>query len=118
LYDINLLLALDKLGFADTDEADWSAAAVASNPESEQFLEKVTAFAGKLQDGVQALGYSKPLDAFVNVPAIENLLAPAPVITTTHSPSNSYAWCESLKKMMPYDAKGCPPSESAQKHQG
>lgn len=75
IYDLNLLLNLSHLGYPKTDISDWTEYALSQNNEKKQLIEKVTAWAKKLQDGVnKAIEYRKPQDAFSDVPPIAELI--------------------------------------------
>ena len=76
LYDLTLYFNLNKFGFPGTTSADWSAGAVATDPQKKQTIDKIVAWAKQLQDGVnKAIAFSKPQDAFDAVPPIQTLLA-------------------------------------------
>ena len=75
LYDINLLLALDKLGFPNSKDADWAASQINNDNTKKQFIKKIGAWGEQLQDAVnKALAFNKPQDAFQKVPPIDTLL--------------------------------------------
>lgn len=81
VYDMKLLLNLDQLGFPQTELHDWTKDNIARDRAKKQLIEKVTDWANELQDGVnKAIDYSKPKDAFKNVPSLSYLL---PVIGET-----------------------------------
>ena len=74
LYRLRLLINPEFLGFAGTSSGDWSRDALTRNPERARFVERVTAFAMQIQDAVrEAIAYSKPKDAFKNVPSFMDL---------------------------------------------
>lgn len=75
IYDLNLLLSLSQLGFPRTEIQDWTENVVSQDIEKKKLLGKVTDWAKKLQDGVnKAIEYSKPLNAFSEVPPINSLI--------------------------------------------
>ncbi len=75
LYDLSVYLSLKKMGFPNPSVSDWSAAAVAADPQKQQTIAKVVAWGRQLQDAVNtAIGFSKPQNAFDNVPAVYTLL--------------------------------------------
>jgi hypothetical protein len=79
LYDINLLLALDKLGFPNSKDADWTTSQISNDAPKMQFIKKIGAWGEQLQDAVNlALAFSKPQDVFQKVPSIDTLLPPEP----------------------------------------
>jgi hypothetical protein len=123
LYDIRLLLALDKFGFPDSTDTEWSAFSLASDARKKQFVDALTAWAMQLQDSVNlAMGFDKPQDVFQKVPPVDSLLPtlvqpsprgskqsiamPSPV--PVRSSGTSYVYCESMKKMIAEDGTACP----------
>lgn len=75
LYDLRLLLNLDKLGFPGTGIPDWTGEAVKQDQAKTRLIENVSAWAKLLQEGVgKANDYGKPIDAFAKVPPIIELL--------------------------------------------
>lgn len=75
LYDLTLLMSLNKLGFPGTTIADWSREAISHDPKKKAFVDRATAWATQLQDAVNnAMAFSKPQDVFVGVPPIQTLL--------------------------------------------
>jgi hypothetical protein len=74
MYDMQLLLNAAGLGAGETTAADWSKDALARHADRSKLLDKVTAWARKLQDAVKlAIAFSKPRDAFKNVPSFREL---------------------------------------------
>lgn len=85
IYDLNLLLNLSQLGFPKTEVLDWTENAISQDVEKKKLIEQVTGWAKKLQDGVnKAIEYSKPQNAFSDVPPITSLI---PVINMMTSES-------------------------------
>lgn len=74
LYDLSLLLSMEKLGFSNGTPSDWSESAVANDPKKKAFLLKAIAWGTQLQDAVNsAMAFSKPQDVFAKVPTIQAL---------------------------------------------
>lgn len=74
LYVIDLNMNPAVLGFADTEPADWTPAAVKAAPERAAFVQRLQKWAEALQDSSdRALDFSKPQDAFANVPSFRTL---------------------------------------------
>lgn len=75
LYDLRLLLNLDKLGFPDTGLHDWTDEKIKQDQAKMRLIENVSIWAKLLQEGVEkANDYGKPKDAFAKVPPISELL--------------------------------------------
>jgi hypothetical protein len=75
IYDLNLLFNLSYLGFPQTEITDWTEDSISRDVKKKQLMEKITAWAKKLQDGVsKAIEYNKPQNAFEDVPPISDLL--------------------------------------------
>ena len=73
-YRLRLLINPEFLGFPGTSSGDWSGDALTRNPERARFVERVTTYAKQIQDAVrEAIAYSKPKDAFKNVPSFMDL---------------------------------------------
>lgn len=124
LYEIRLLLALDKLGFPDATEAEWSTSSLDNDVKKKQLIVQLTAWAMQLQDNVNlAIGFNKPQDAFQRVPPIDSLLPTLeqPSVGSSNqattlqrpkparNPGTTYVYCESMKKMVSEDGAACPP---------
>jgi hypothetical protein len=87
LYDISLLLALEKLGFPNSKDADWGPGQISNDAAKKQFIKNIATWGEQLQDAVNlALAFSKPQDVFQKVPSIDTLLAPDPSATAQPSP--------------------------------
>lgn len=90
LYRLRLLINPEFLGFPGTSSADWSSDALTRNPERARFVERVTTYAKQIQDAVrEAIAYSKPKDAFKNVPSFMDLRFPVASSTGTAPSSQS-----------------------------
>jgi hypothetical protein len=75
LYDIVLLLAMDKLGFPNSYDAQWTSQQIGSDPDRKHFVEKIGAWGALLQEAVnRALAFSKPQDVFLQMPSIDTLI--------------------------------------------
>lgn len=75
LYDLNLLLNVEYLGFPDTGVYDWTDDSISRDSRKKKLIEKLIDWATRLQDGVsKAIDYKKPKDAFDNVPLLSELL--------------------------------------------
>ncbi|WP_394791391.1 hypothetical protein [Rhodoferax sp.] len=75
LYQISMLVSLAPLGFPNTGVSDWTPASVAADAEKKKLIDKVSQWAQLLQDGVdKAMAYSKPQNAFDDVPPLRSLL--------------------------------------------
>jgi hypothetical protein len=86
LYMVQLLLALDKLGFPNSKDSDWTTSQIDNDAAKKQFIEKIGAWGSQLRDAVDmALDYSKPQDIFQKVPSIDILLAPEQTVNITSS---------------------------------
>ena len=87
LYDISLLLALEKLGFPNSKDADWGPDQISNDAAKKQFIKNIATWGEQLQDAVNlALAFSKPQDVFQKVPSIDTLLATEPLVAATPSP--------------------------------
>lgn len=74
LYGMSLLINPVSLGLPATVVEDWSKDTLALDPRKHKLIERLSAWAEKLQDAVNvAIGYDKPLDAFSKVPSIRSL---------------------------------------------
>lgn len=75
LYDLSLLLSMEKLGFSNGIPSEWSESAIANDPKKKAFLLKAIAWGTQLQDAVNnAMAFSKPQDVFAKVPTIQALM--------------------------------------------
>ncbi len=73
-YGLRILLNPVVLGVAESVVSDWSKEELLRNPDRSKFLGKVTEFGKQLQAAVGlAIGFSKPKDAFKNVPSFRAL---------------------------------------------
>lgn len=82
IYGLGLFLSLKQLGFPESQPSDWTEQSLAADPVKKEFIDKVSAWAQKLQTGVnKAIGYDKPQDAFAGVPPLTDLLPPVALAT-------------------------------------
>lgn len=80
LYDMMIFINLKNLGFSKTYAAEWTSETLRTSNQKKLVIEKVSAWAKKLQAGAnKAIDFSKPKDAFADVPPIDDLLQLAPV---------------------------------------
>lgn len=75
LYIITLLLNTNQLGFAKTEPADWTAAAVQASPERAAFVQRLQKWGESLQSASErAVEFRKPQDVFAGIPSYRTLL--------------------------------------------
>lgn len=113
LYSITMLVNLEPLGLAGSRIADWSKDAVEQDPKKKRFMEKVTLWASKLQEGVAlAIDFKNPADAFKDVPDMAYLFDPlyaSPQPVRKSPPSGSTLnYCPSLERMVQEGVEACP----------
>jgi hypothetical protein len=74
-YVTQLSLNAELLGFRETAPGDWSVEAVQKAPNRKAFTDRLQQWAESLQDASErALAFSKPQDAFVQVPSYRSLM--------------------------------------------
>lgn len=82
-YHMDLRLNAGALGFANTVPADWSADALGADPSRKVFVDHLQQWAVLLQNGAnRALEFSKPADAFSQVPPLSSLLTTSQAMAT------------------------------------
>lgn len=82
-YAMSVSIPVERMGLPGTSLADWTAARIQEDPNKKQLVEKLTTWAEKLQDSAgKLMDYSKPKDAFSQVPNFADLLV-------SKSPSNT-----------------------------
>lgn len=91
-YVLNIHLNPAALGQGDTVAADWTRDALAQNPARAMFFSRVTDWAKKLQAGVnQAIAFSKPQDAFKDVPPLRSLKMDPASLAAVAAPTSTLA---------------------------
>ncbi|MBT0571583.1 hypothetical protein KIK84_14745 [Curvibacter sp. CHRR-16] len=93
--------------------SEWSASAINTDPKKQRFIEKLTQWADKFRDGVAlAIEYSKPADAFKDVPDMDFLFDPmyasAGVQSQKPNQGNSLVFCSKLERMVQEGKETCP----------
>jgi hypothetical protein len=75
-YVMMMRISDNALNFSNTTPADWSASGQEASPERKAFIARMRTWAESLQDAsIKAIDFSKPQDAFDNVPSYKSLIS-------------------------------------------
>ena len=75
LYDMEIFLNLDQLGYPYSNASEWTKEIILDNNQKHLLIKKVTSWASELHGSVdKAISFKKPKDAFEGVSSINDLL--------------------------------------------